>query len=175
MPVMTFVRQKYYKKIAIFLLIYFILTKYMLHNCHIQKEMMMKTPIFAAICAAALTMTPGFAAAQQTDFNGNSDFVANVSGHDVLQTANLDQAIDALKEEVSKADNDPALLINLGQAYARAGNFLMAEKSFLKARDSRKRYDILLANGDVMSTRAAAKEALKWLDNLQAGTAIARN
>jgi Flp pilus assembly protein TadD len=127
------------------------------------------------MCAAAIAMTPGLASAQQADVDANSDFVGNVSGHDVLRTANLDAAIDALKEECRKSDNDPALLINLGQAYARAGDFVRAEQSFLKAHNSRKRYDIMLANGEVMSTRAAAKEALTWLGNVQAGTVIARN
>jgi Flp pilus assembly protein TadD len=137
--------------------------------------MMMRNPILATMCAAAIAMTPGLASAQQADVDANSDFVGNVSGHDVLRTANLDAAIDALKEECRKSDNDPALLINLGQAYARAGDFVRAEQSFLKAHNSRKRYDIMLANGEVMSTRAAAKEALTWLGNVQAGTVIARN
>ena len=135
----------------------------------------MRNPILATMCAAAFAMTPGLASAGHADAHGNSDFVGNVSGHDVLRTANLDAAIDALKEECRKSDNDPALLINLGQAYARAGDFVRAEQSFLKAHNSRKRYDIMLANGEVMSTRAAAKEALTWLGNVQAGTVIARN
>lgn len=135
----------------------------------------MRNSILATMCAAAFAMTPGLASAEHADTHANSDFVGNVSGHDVLQTSDLETAIDVLKEEVRASDNDPALLINLGQAYARAGDFARAEQSFLKAHNSRNRYDIMLANGEVMSTRAAAKEALIWLDNVQAGTVIARN
>lgn len=135
----------------------------------------MRHMFLTTLCAAVFAMVPALASAQNTDGDANSDFVSNVSGYDVLRTANLDAAIDALKEECRKSDNDPALLINLGQAYARAGDFAQAEQSFLKAHNSRKRYDIMLANGTVMSTRTAAKEALDWLENVRTTSVIARN
>lgn len=134
----------------------------------------MKKRILTSLCVAAAALTPGLASAQDAAVQGNSDLVKGVVGQDVLQTGNLDAAIVKLEAECRKTDNDPALLINLGQAYARSGDFESAEASFIKARDSRKRYDILLANGEVMSTRAAAKEALSWLNDLQSGPDIAR-
>ena len=135
----------------------------------------MKHTKLALAGIAALILVSGTAFAQDSARGTNSDFVDGVVGQDVLQTADLDAAITVLQEEIRKNGNDPALLINLGQAYARTGDFARAEESFLKAHNSRNRYDILLANGDVMSTREAAKQALTWLNDLQAGTAIARN
>ena len=61
--------------------------------------------------------------------------------------------------------NDPARLINLGQAYARTGRTAEAAQLFLTAMESRDQIDLILADGKVMNSREAAKQALAKLQS----------
>lgn len=76
-------------------------------------------------------------------------------------------AIAALSSERS----DPSRLINLGTAYARTGERAKAEAAYEAARASDVRYDLELADGRWMDSKAAARLALARLAN--GGTLLA--
>lgn len=73
-------------------------------------------------------------------------------------------------EEAASAARDPAVLINLGTAYARQGATDKALAAFRAAIASPERYDLELADGRWMDSREAARAAL---GNLQRATARA--
>ncbi len=60
--------------------------------------------------------------------------------------------------------NDPAVMINLGQAYARTGRSADAAKMFAAAMNSNRSFDLVLSDGQIINSRKAAKIALKNLN-----------
>lgn len=86
-----------------------------------------------------------------------------------LTTGNADAAVRKLEESLG-SENDPAVLINLGTAYAKQGATDKALAAFRAAVASRDRYDLELADGSWMDSREAARIAL---GNLQRTTAQA--
>jgi uncharacterized protein HemY len=60
-------------------------------------------------------------------------------------------------EQVSK--HDPAKLLNLGRAYARMGQAEKAAGYFKAAMQARESVDLVLADGRVMNSKAAARAA----------------
>lgn len=74
------------------------------------------------------------------------------------------QAIESLQGSKEVETNDPSRLINLGTAYARVGRTADAAKMFKAAMNSDIRYDLQLANGATMDSRAAARLALQKLN-----------
>jgi tetratricopeptide (TPR) repeat protein len=85
-----------------------------------------------------------------------------------LTTGNADAAVRKLEEAAQTSD--PAVLINLGAAYARQGATDKALASYRAAIASPDRYDLELADGRWMDSRAVARTALS---NLQRHTAQA--
>ncbi|WP_126173702.1 hypothetical protein [Altericroceibacterium xinjiangense] len=73
-------------------------------------------------------------------------------------------AIARLEGAAEPHASEPALLINLGTAYAREGRTLDAERMYRAAITSEKRYDVELADGRWVDSRSAAKLALEHLD-----------
>ncbi|WAT17550.1 tetratricopeptide repeat protein [Aurantiacibacter sp. MUD11] len=69
--------------------------------------------------------------------------------------------------EAARAENpgDPALLINLGAAYAATGDFARAEEAYRAAIASNDRYELELADGQWIDSRRAARLALLSLEN----------
>lgn len=59
--------------------------------------------------------------------------------------------------------DDPARLINLGQVYAKTGRFEEARRAYMAAMKSDKSFDVVLADGRVLSSRDAARMALAQL------------
>jgi tetratricopeptide (TPR) repeat protein len=86
-----------------------------------------------------------------------------------LTSGNADAAVRKL-ENGAGAESDPAVLINLGTAYAKQGATDKALAAFRAAVASRDRYDLELADGSWMDSREAARVAL---GNLQRATAQA--
>lgn len=74
------------------------------------------------------------------------------------------QAIAQLEAAREENPGDPALLINLGAAYAAVGEYRMAEQAYRDAIASDDRYDLELANGDWIDSRRAARLALLSLE-----------
>ncbi|WP_338242894.1 tetratricopeptide repeat protein [Aurantiacibacter hainanensis] len=70
--------------------------------------------------------------------------------------------------ELARAENpgDPALLINLGAAYAAIGEYRLAEQAYRDAIASDDRYELELANGDWIDSRRAAQLALLSLEDV---------
>lgn len=80
-------------------------------------------------------------------------------GYDALVSGNNERAItDMLKGSVSRLD--PAFLLNLGQAYARTGRLSEARELFRKAAKKRENVDLVMADGRIMSSKMAARQAL---------------
>ncbi|MCL6250371.1 hypothetical protein M3P36_04815 [Altererythrobacter sp. KTW20L] len=84
--------------------------------------------------------------------------------YDALVTGEARAAVEAL--EALRADNpgDPALLINLGSAYAALGDTARAEAAYREAATSDIRYQLELADGSWTDSRRAARTALRALE-----------
>ena len=83
--------------------------------------------------------------------------------YDALASGEAREAVTNL--EMLRAENpgDPALLINLGTAYAALGDLARAEACFREAADSSTRYQLELADGSWVDSRRAAQTALRQL------------
>ncbi len=77
-----------------------------------------------------------------------------------LSTGNADAAVRKLE---GTTQSDPAVLINLGAAYARQGATDKALATYRAAIASPERYDLELADGRWMDSRAVARVALAKL------------
>lgn len=75
------------------------------------------------------------------------------------------EAIAQLEQARAENPEDPALLINLGAAYAAIGEYKLAEQAYRDAIASDDRYELELANGDWIDSRRAAQLALLSLEN----------
>lgn len=80
------------------------------------------------------------------------------------------EAIARIEANRDLASDDPAARINLGTAAARLGDARAARAHYRAALSSRERYDLELADGRWMDSRAAARLAL---DMLGQGRALA--
>jgi tetratricopeptide (TPR) repeat protein len=118
-------------------------------------ENAMSTLVLAALAAAAqLTSTPG--AEPPTIEQREVAYEQIAAGH-------ADEAIRAIEARLASDPDDPALLINLGAAYARKGDAARAAKAFEAAIASDTRYELELADGTWADSRQAARRALDTL------------
>lgn len=83
--------------------------------------------------------------------------------YEALATGQNAKAITALEARLLSDPGDPALLINLGTAYARAGKPERAAAAYRAAIDSDTRYQLELADGSWVDSRRAARLALSAL------------
>lgn len=74
-------------------------------------------------------------------------------------------AITQIDANAELAADDPSALINRGTALARLGNTDAARDSFMAALASRQRYDVELRDGTWLDSRAAARKAVRMLDD----------
>lgn len=72
-------------------------------------------------------------------------------------------AIERIAANRSLEADDPAALINLGTARARLGDRSAAADHYRSALASRQRYDLELADGTWLDSRAAARLAIRML------------
>ena len=116
---------------------------------------MFATLVLAALAAAApLTSTPG---AEPTTIEQRE------VAYEELAAGKADEAIRAIEARLATDPDDPALLINLGAAYARKGDTARAAAAFQAAIDSDTRYELELADGTWADSRHAARRALESL------------
>jgi len=108
----------------------------------------------ALVAAAQLTSTPG-AEPPTTE-------TRDVAYEDIA-AGRADAAIQAIEARLKADPDDPALLINLGAAYARKGDTARAEAAFQAAVNSDTRYELELADGTWADSRHAAQRALASL------------
>jgi Flp pilus assembly protein TadD len=116
----------------------------------------MKTLFISAL--AAVTMA-GVAQAQ-TPTTGEIGYSRGSLGYDALVAGDNERAIAQILAEARIDRNDPARMINLGQAYARTGRTGEAAELFKAVIKSRDEVDLILADGSVMSSKDAAAKAL---------------
>lgn len=88
-------------------------------------------------------------------------------GYETIAAGEARAAIAQLEAARAENPGDPALLINLGAAYAAVGEFELAQQAYREAIASKERYELELANGDWIDSRRAARMALLSLE--QAG------
>lgn len=113
----------------------------------------MSTLVLAALAAAAqLTSTPG---AEPTTIEQHE------VAYEEIAAGKADEAIRQIEARLATNPDDPALLINLGAAYARKGDTARATKAFQAAISSDTRYDLELADGTWADSRQAARRALE--------------
>lgn len=74
------------------------------------------------------------------------------------------RAIAMLKTALEQAPGDPALLINLGIAYAQSGSDAEARTAFEAAMSARESVELETANGTAIDSRRLARRALGMLD-----------
>ena len=83
--------------------------------------------------------------------------------YDALAAGEAREAVANLEALRAENPGDPALLINLGSAYAQLGDVARAEACFREAADSETRYQLELADGSWVDSRRAAQTALRQL------------
>jgi Tfp pilus assembly protein PilF len=86
-------------------------------------------------------------------------------GYEELRTGKPEAAIEQIKGNRQLEYNDPAALINLGTAYARLGRKDEAHSAYAAAILSTERYDLQLAGGEWIDSRAAARLAIHYLED----------
>jgi tetratricopeptide (TPR) repeat protein len=84
--------------------------------------------------------------------------------YEELAAGRTEGAIASLEASLKETPGDPALLINLGTAYARAGRMDEARDAFRAAIAAEDRYRVQLADGSWEDSRKIARLALDSLD-----------
>lgn len=118
-----------------------------------------------ALAAMAAALAPAAALAETPSSTQQIDVA-----FDALAEGRTAEAVTRLQQSGGAEAGDPAVLINLGTAYARQGRIAEARAMFEAAAKSGDRYDLELADGSWVDSRKAAKMALANLDQ-SAGTA----
>ena len=83
--------------------------------------------------------------------------------YEQLTSAQSEAAIDHLEQQLERVPGEPAVLINLGSAYQRAGRYDEARDAFERAAASRVNYDLEMADGTWAASRTIAQAALRNL------------
>lgn len=110
------------------------------------------------LSALVLVSTAGVANAAPS-VDGEVAYPQTAIGYDALTAGDNERAVrEMLAGHVSR--HDPAFLLNLGQAYARSGRVAEARELFRQAAKKRDVVDLVLADGRVMSSKLAARQAL---------------
>jgi tetratricopeptide (TPR) repeat protein len=125
-----------------------------------------RTAMLATIVFAAL------AAAQGAPHAVPADSAMVDAAYSELAAGETARAITSLERELAREPRNPALLINLGAAYAREGRYEDARRAYQAAADSRERYSLQLADGSWEDSRTIARAALTALNR---GPAVAVN
>ena len=81
-------------------------------------------------------------------------------GYEELMQGRAEAAIARIRANRELEAGDPAALINLGTAHARLGHSAEAQGFYRAAIISSERYDLQLADGRWMDSRAAARLAI---------------
>lgn len=113
--------------------------------------------IMAALSVLLLAQaSPGATAEQATD-------TTNAAFEEISAGENR-EAIAMLEMALTDNPDDPALLINLGSAYAELGEYEQAAQYYRAAAESDVRYRLELADGEWVDSRRAARVALLRLE-----------
>ncbi len=110
------------------------------------------------LAATLLLSQSAVTAAPATPLNDRIDVA-----YTELSTGNAEAAVHKLESGNAAKSEDPATLINLGAAYAANGQTEKALATYRAAVASSDRYDLQLADGTWVDSRAAARLALNNL------------
>ena len=115
----------------------------------------MKMLLLGALVAGTISV----AAQAQPDAVSEISYPKGSIGYEALMRGDNARAISQIitSDQVSK--HDPAKLLNLGRAYARMGQTEQAAGYFKSAMQARESVDLVLADGRVMNSKVAAREA----------------
>lgn len=120
-----------------------------------------------ALCYSMLLIVASGSAAQAEQAREVA-YPAKAIGYSALSSGDNQQAInDLVNGHISR--HDPAFLLNLGQAYARSGRLAEAREMFRRAARKRDAVDLVLADGSVVNSKLAARQALA---TVQVGLAV---
>jgi len=117
--------------------------------------------MLTTLLLAGAMMVDGAAQPVTVEARANS---VNV-GYEALMRGDNIHAIEQIRKNYGLATDDPAALINLGAAYARLGEVQNARACFQAAILADERYDLELADGSWMDSRAAARLAVERLES----------
>jgi len=114
-----------------------------------------------------LALTALFAAtavfAQPIDAPAGAPTDAGLAAASLSQGESV-RAIAMLQAELEQYPGDPALLINLGIAYAQSGSDAEARNAFEAAMASREALELETADGTTMDSRRLARRAIAMLN-----------
>lgn len=102
--------------------------------------------------------------AQGVPFAAEKEPAPADTAYEELAAGRTEGAIASLEASLKETPGDPALLINLGTAYARAGRMEEARDAFRAAIAAKDRYQVELADGSWEDSRKVARLALDSLD-----------
>lgn len=116
---------------------------------------------------AALALSLG--ASAQAGAAPAQDIAQDIAGSADLAVAPLmaqrsEEAIAILEQSRRSNPEDPAVLINLGIAYAQAGKEAAARTLFTAALTKRATFDLAISSGQVTDSRQLARRAIRMLD-----------
>lgn len=112
------------------------------------------------LTAMALAMAPAAAEAPQQGIENAKTELAVAA----LANGQSDRAIRKLEQQLAESPSDPALLINLGIAFAQQGDKSKARAMFKAAMDSPEQFDLETADGSATDSRRLARKAMAMLD-----------
>lgn len=115
--------------------------------------------MIAILAAAGLLLAQSSTATLIEDGAEQTD-----AAYEQLANGETRAAITRLEAALAENPGDPALLINLGSAYAETGDLDRAAAAYRAAADSEDRYRLELADGQWVDSRTAARRALQTLE-----------
>lgn len=112
---------------------------------------------FLVIAALGLSAVSAQAQSQSV---GEIGYARGSLGYDAIVSGDLRTAEAQIETARDIDAADPARLINLGYIHMRTGRIQTAQRLFEAARDSARPEMLVLANGEVISSREVATRAL---------------
>ena len=112
---------------------------------------------FLVVAALGLSALSAPALAQNA---GEIGYARGSLGYDAIVSGDLQTAESQIENARDVDAADPARLINLGYIHMRTGRIQTAQRLFEAARDNARPVMLVLANGEVISSRDVASRAL---------------
>jgi uncharacterized protein HemY len=115
-------------------------------------KMMLSPALIAGAFSVAVPAKPGAV--------GEISYPQGSIGYEALMRGDNERAVSQILASAQVSKHGPAKLLNLGRAYARMGQAEKAAEFFKAAMQARESVDLVLADGRVMNSKVAAREAL---------------
>jgi hypothetical protein len=120
----------------------------------------MRIPALAALAAITLSAALSACAGSQPGMLVEQGYQRGALGVAAIDRGDWAAAETQLGERRGLNSNDPARLINLGKVYAETGRVNDAVAVWRLALESRRQFDVVTAEGRIVSTDQLAREAL---------------